>query len=276
MVQILNCTLMIKVAVLKGICPKGMGNEIMRTKLIITTAVLLGLAAPAHAQLFTPNGAFTVTSGGTPGVGGSDDATLTPGTAMTLTNAGLSLTVSMVAGTDRPGSEWLVFQYTSDGSIAPSQGNWTVNPVGLLANQSVFLIRGFSQFDESGTEQAFNFSPFGSFSPSAAPPSDLASILSGPGLLSGVNMDTNPADAFPAGPLPSLGTFINPFSQLNGDLVNQGTASDITSFTQALEFTPASFTPGTPEPSTWAMMLLGFAGLGFLGYRQTAKARAAA
>lgn len=89
MVQILNCTLMIKVAVLKGICPKGMGNEIMRTKLIITTAVLLGLAAPAHAQLFTPNGAFTVTSGGTPGVGGSDDATLTPGTAMTLTNAGL-------------------------------------------------------------------------------------------------------------------------------------------------------------------------------------------
>jgi hypothetical protein len=195
---------------------------------------------------------------------------------MTLTNAGLSLTVSMVAGTDRPGSEWLVFQYTSDGSISPSQGNWTVNPVGLLANQSVFLIRGFSQFDVSGTEQAFNFSPFGGFTPVAAPTADLASILSGPGLLSGVNMDTNPADAFPAGALPSLGTFINPFSQLNGDLVNQGTASDITSFTQALEFTPASFTPGTPEPSTWAMMLLGFAGLGFLGYRQTAKARLAA
>jgi hypothetical protein len=154
----------------------------MRTKLIITTAVLLGLAAPAHAQLFTPNGAFTVTSGGTPGVGGSDDATLTPGTAMTLTNAGLSLTVSMVAGTDRPGSEWLVFQYTSDGSIAPSQGNWTVNPVGLLANQSVFSIRGFSQFDVSGTEQAFNFSPFGGFTPVAAPTADLASILSGPGV----------------------------------------------------------------------------------------------
>ena len=30
-----------------------------------------------------------------------------------------------------------------------------------------------------------------------------------------------------------------------------------------------------PEPSTWAMMLLGFAGLGFAGYRQTRKARAA-
>jgi PEP-CTERM motif len=26
-----------------------------------------------------------------------------------------------------------------------------------------------------------------------------------------------------------------------------------------------------PEPSTWAMMLLGFAGLGFAGYRQRQK-----
>jgi hypothetical protein len=30
-----------------------------------------------------------------------------------------------------------------------------------------------------------------------------------------------------------------------------------------------------PEPSTWAMMLLGFGGLGFLGYRQTRKGQAA-
>jgi hypothetical protein len=35
-------------------------------------------------------------------------------------------------------------------------------------------------------------------------------------------------------------------------------------------------TGGVPEPSTWAMMLAGFAGLGFLGYRQTPKARVAA
>ena len=30
-----------------------------------------------------------------------------------------------------------------------------------------------------------------------------------------------------------------------------------------------------PEPSTWAMMLLGFAGLGFAGYRRGARARQA-
>jgi hypothetical protein len=28
-----------------------------------------------------------------------------------------------------------------------------------------------------------------------------------------------------------------------------------------------------PEPSTWAMMILGFAGLGFLGYSQTRRAK---
>ena len=35
-------------------------------------------------------------------------------------------------------------------------------------------------------------------------------------------------------------------------------------------------TGGVPELSTWAMMLAGFAGLGFLGYRQTVKAHVAA
>jgi PEP-CTERM motif len=37
--------------------------------------------------------------------------------------------------------------------------------------------------------------------------------------------------------------------------------------------TVTPITGGVPEPSTWAMMLAGFAGLGFLGYRQTVKAR---
>jgi probable HAF family extracellular repeat protein len=33
--------------------------------------------------------------------------------------------------------------------------------------------------------------------------------------------------------------------------------------------------PPTPEPSTWAMMLVGFAGLGYAGYRRTRELRAA-
>jgi hypothetical protein len=34
--------------------------------------------------------------------------------------------------------------------------------------------------------------------------------------------------------------------------------------------------PGTPEPSTWAMMILGFAGMGFAGYRSSRKRAVAA
>lgn len=50
------------------------------------------------------------------------------------------------------------------------------------------------------------------------------------------------------------------------DLPNSGAGS----------VTVTPITGATPEPATWAMMLAGFAGLGFLGYRRTAKARLAA
>jgi hypothetical protein len=36
-------------------------------------------------------------------------------------------------------------------------------------------------------------------------------------------------------------------------------------------FVISEFTPAVPEPSTWAMMLLGFAGIGFMAYRRKSK-----
>jgi hypothetical protein len=36
----------------------------------------------------------------------------------------------------------------------------------------------------------------------------------------------------------------------------------------SFEFDNVAVAGGVPEPSTWAMMLLGFAGLGFAGYRK--------
>jgi hypothetical protein len=38
--------------------------------------------------------------------------------------------------------------------------------------------------------------------------------------------------------------------------------------------TSLTVSSGVPEPSTWAMLLLGFAGLGFAGYRRTKNAGA--
>ena len=53
----------------------------MQTKLILTTAVLLGLAAPAHAQLFTPGGTFNFNIGNSPGTS-NNVVTFTPGNAV--------------------------------------------------------------------------------------------------------------------------------------------------------------------------------------------------
>jgi hypothetical protein len=38
--------------------------------------------------------------------------------------------------------------------------------------------------------------------------------------------------------------------------------------TNVAPFDPNAVTPGVPEPSTWAMMILGFAGVGFMAYRR--------
>ena len=64
-------------------------------------------------------------------------------------------------------------------------------------------------------------------------------------------------------------TGLAPFSQLT-----------FTSTQNAFEFSVfphgTPFNPGTPEPSTWAMMMLGFAGLGYTAFRRNAKAGALA
>ena len=46
--------------------------------------------------------------------------------------------------------------------------------------------------------------------------------------------------------------------------------------TIGFETTPLTSTLTIPEPSTWAMMIVGFAGLGFLGYRKVRQGTAAA
>jgi len=71
----------------------------------------------------------------------------------------------------------------------------------------------------------------------------------------------------------SNGEFLTNWSRLstNGNTTDTGgNAADITVY--ALAGLPA---PGVPEPSTWAMMLLGFAGLGFLAHRRGKKATSA-
>jgi hypothetical protein len=48
-------------------------------------------------------------------------------------------------------------------------------------------------------------------------------------------------------------------------------ASDFDSSGLSLEFSPGILNSAVPEPSTWAMMILGFAGVGFMAHRRKAK-----
>ena len=57
----------------------------------------------------------------------------------------------------------------------------------------------------------------------------------------------------------------------------QSTASSVFSAATGPDYTSGGgLTLNVPEPSTWAMMVLGFAGLGFAGYRASRKAAIAA
>jgi hypothetical protein len=70
----------------------------------------------------------------------------------------------------------------------------------------------------------------------------------------------------------------NTLASFNGSLTaigSTGSATDL--FTPSKDFAVAgfqAFSPDVPEPSTWAMALIGFAGLGFLAWRSQKRAAA--
>jgi hypothetical protein len=233
----------------------------MQRKLIVAATALLGLAAPAHAQLFTNGATFTISYSNSPG-SGSDTVTFSPGTTQLIDGGNLALTMSLVAAGG--GAEWAVFTYQTVSANVPlstSGQNWSINQVGLPAAVPVSLIGDYTQwYGSDGANIPQTGGIFGQTLMSNPIPGMTGS---GEGTL-GYNAPLG------SGPLASLGAFASPF-----DIVLNGLpAAQVNGFTQGLEF--AATTPATPEPATWAMMLAGFAGLAFLGYRQTHKGRVAA
>lgn len=78
------------------------------------------------------------------------------------------------------------------------------------------------------------------------------------------------AEAISAGGYPT-GAIADPYIQINSNFANAGQFAFIES--AGIVNSPVA---GVPETSTWAMMLLGFAGLGFAGYRGSRKSAALA
>jgi hypothetical protein len=227
-------------------------------KRLLLSVGLMALASAAHAQLFTPGGSFTVTLENSPG-SSTESPVITSGAQLLQGNA-LFLTVFVEdAG---GGKQWLVFDYLTAQPVPLSQPgqNWSIHEVGLPAVQDVNFIADFSQF-LNNQGQPFNqtVSIFGQ--------TLMANPV--PGFSGNGEGNSGFSAPFPAGPLPSLGAFADPFSVVTNALGS----TNVRGFITAFEFEPQTpITPGVPEPSTWAMMALGFAGLGLLGYRRTRSA----
>jgi PEP-CTERM motif len=70
----------------------------------------------------------------------------------------------------------------------------------------------------------------------------------------------------------STSAYVDPYFSIDPSNADPGAYSILTS--PGIGDSPSTGVAGTPEPSTWAMMLLGFAGLALGGYRRAKAARA--
>jgi hypothetical protein len=230
-------------------------------KLLLTTA-LVTLASAAHADLFTNGANFTVSLGNSPTTE-NDTVTFSPGVTQVLAGGALNLTISVVnAG---GGAQWVVFDYQTTSASTPlSLGNqgWSLAPVGLPAAVALNFIGDYTQWQ--GPDGA-NIAQTGRIFNQTLMSSPITGVVgSGEGTLGFVNPIGGP------GPLTSLGGFANPFQIV----LNGLPATQVNGEIAALEFAPQ--VAAVPEPSTWAMMILGFLGIGTMAYRRRKGAMLAA
>jgi hypothetical protein len=231
----------------------------MKMKRTLLAGLLIVSAAPiANADaLFDTSSSFQVVGTNAPS-SFTQTVTQVPGT-YSLDAGALSLTLSIVSGSG--GAEWLVFNYitTNGGPISQPGQNFEIHENGNVAAQPLNFIGFYTQFSSNGTALTPTSSFFGG-QPIGSNPV--------PGEAGSGWLVTGLSDPVAQGPFNIGETVIDPFSQLAPALGN--TALPINGYELALEFAPQL--AAVPEASTWVMMILGFVGIGFIGYRRTPSA----
>jgi hypothetical protein len=138
--------------------------------------------------------------------------------------------------------------------LSTGDSNWSIEQIGIPTAVATNFIADFTQWlDPNGGTITQTGGIFGqTIGPTPVP-----------GYSGNGEGNSGFSAPFPAGPLPQLGAFADPFQVV----LNGLSGVTPTGFRQALEF-EAQIPTGTPEPQTWAMMLIGFAGLGFLALKR--------
>ena len=153
------------------------------------------------------------------------------------------------------------FKYTATGGYFFTSGSGSFTTSG--SDGTFTLGSGLTNFSLSGVEGVDIYALFeGGYSGAIGDLSNFSATLSG-GALTGLSFTTV---SIPVS-LYYGGSFVS-----NDDLSFSASGLSSGNLTIAEYYRSLSGTlvaAAVPEPSTWAMMLLGFAGLGFAGYRQT-------
>ncbi len=212
--------------------------------------LLLGLNQSAKADLFVLGSTFTDAGGDSPDTF-STSVLLADGTTSPDGGA-VNLTISdVMSGVD----EWLVFDYqtaTPGTQLVPNTSDdWSIAQTGLDLAAASNFVGAFAEFlDTNGNAITPTSAVFPGYSVFSNP------VPGGAGTGEGVFFTA----AVPAGPLPDLGAFIDPFDQLDATGVS---SANVEGFYQALEFEPVATTT-TPEPSTVVLLGAGLLGLGLM------------
>jgi hypothetical protein len=163
--------------------------------------------------------------------------------------------------------------------IDPATGNFFVITSGTGDGVSVSP-DGKTAYSEQGSINGYTIAPNGAqvFSAGGFSGPDGTGVISG-GLFNGdIIVNDNFGNISLLDPITKLSTVIasggtrGDYTQV--DTNNGSLLLDYSDIVARLTCPNCSFKPPVPEPTTWAMMVIGFAGLGFLGYRR-AKVRPA-